>query len=207
MLEDRPAMQALTCVDGSDYVLTEDMLPIRWAAKHFNGHGLLNHIRWNPQFIRVPTTAQHLAPRHKTAGYIQVMPHDTDGSARTSEQMWAGVIFELHNIQYSYRQAELWHMANTGELSRSQWIRRAVECEYNAALETAAFYYQHWKPWAEIRGIKTTPREWFTKLPADFDTYYKYLLLADGDYPLKFYGPYYDLMQLNQAVQPNARKK
>ncbi len=95
MLKDRPAMAQYP--DQAEFLRA-------WAARKFAGEDIGSLIDWDPT-PPLHSDAEHLAPEGNLHGCILLEPRYSDspkqGQARSFEELWAGAVFELHNINYA----------------------------------------------------------------------------------------------------------
>jgi tetratricopeptide (TPR) repeat protein len=155
MLADRPAM--------AKYAEEADFLRI-WAARKFAGEDLGSLIDWDP----APPTdsdAEHTAPDENNHGSIQVHPNYTHGRKagrpRSFEELWAGAIYELHNINNAKHFVKMHEMAAEGKVTKEEFVGGIVRQEVVAAQQTRAFYLKVFLPFAVKQKLTTHPSLWF----------------------------------------------
>ena len=157
MLADRPAM--------AKYAEEAAFLRI-WAARKFAGEDLGSLIDWDPE-PPTDSDAEHTAPDQREHGSIQVHPAYTRGRRagrpRSFEELWAGAIYELHNINNARHFVELHKQAGEGKLTKEEFVGGIVRHEVVAAQETRAFYLQVYLPFAARNGLATQPGLWFAE--------------------------------------------
>jgi len=156
MLQDRPAM--------SQHMGPDDAL-WKWAERKFAGEGIEAPIDWDP----TPPTdseAEHVAPSGGRHGYVRVsatwLTGPKAGKPRSFEELWANLIFELHNFALVKHFVRLHQEAALGTLTKEQFIAEILRHEYTAAQQTRAFYLRVYLPWAEKKKLPTDPAHWFT---------------------------------------------
>ena len=157
MLEDRPAM--------AEYAEEAQFLRI-WAVRKFAGEDLGSLIDWDPE-PPTDSDAEHTAPGENDHGSIQVHPTYThgrrSGEPRCFEELWAGAIYELHNINNAKHFVKLHERAAEGKLSKEEFVGGIVKHEVVAAQETRAFYLTVYLPFAARHKLATQPSLWFAE--------------------------------------------
>jgi tetratricopeptide (TPR) repeat protein len=156
MLKDRPAMAQF----GEE---TEFMRS--WAARKFAGEDLGSLIDWDPT-PPLHSDAEHVAPEGKLHGSIQIEPQYTDGpkqgQARSFEELWAGAIFELHNINNAKEFVRLHKEAEQGRIAKDDYVASIVKYEILAAQQTRAYYVSVFLPFAVKKKLTSEPGLWFS---------------------------------------------
>ena len=136
-----------------------------WAARKFAGEDMGSLIDWDPT-PPLHSDAEHVAPEGKLHGAILIEPQYTDGpkqgQARSFEELWAGAVFELHNINYAKEFVRLRKEAEEGRISKEDYVAGIVKYEMLAAQQTRAFYVQVFLPFAAKKKLPTEPGLWFT---------------------------------------------
>lgn len=186
---DRPAMQDL--VEPGDTIWN-------WVVLRLAGMDIKSPIYWQAESsedfpIPKGVNAAHGYPTPAHHGRIWLRP------STKAEELWSGLIFELHNIRNYKKFNEVRLNAIRGNCDREMYIMRHAELEYLAVQATAQFYHDHWKPYCEERGIRSNPKLWFTYVPDSFEEWIK-LYTDDQGYPWSPYGEYYDAL-LREALQ------
>lgn len=155
MLHDRPAM-----ADFGD----EAKLLRNWAERKFAGEDFGELIDWDPS-PPLHSDAEHLAPGDGDNAAILVEAEYThgpkDGKPRSFEELWAGAIYELHNVNYAREFVRLNDEAERGKISKERFVADILKYELKAAQRTRAFYLQVYLPWAEKKKLPTDPSLWF----------------------------------------------
>lgn len=188
MVKDRPEM--------GRYVRKED--PIwQYCARQYGGEAIGEHIVWNNTQPLDRFNASHIVPHHGKAGQILVAVQRA-GAARANncEELWLMATYELFNIRNHTRQDAVWEAALSGEIDRTEYIRRTALLEYEAFPYLAAAYKALWKPAVEAKGIKTTPSEWGLTLPGTGEEWLKQYG-EPRPYPWGVYGKNYDEAMLS----------
>jgi tetratricopeptide (TPR) repeat protein len=157
MLADRPAM--------AEHADDAEFLRV-WAERKFAGEDLRSLIDWEKEPPR-DSDAEHTAPDEENHGSIQVHPEYTHGrragEPRRFEELWAGAIYELHNINNAKRFVELHKQAGEGKLTKEQFVGGIVHHEVVAAQQTRAFYLTVYLPFAAKKKLSTRPSLWFAE--------------------------------------------
>ena len=185
MLRDRPAMAEMF----------EDTAVLRqWAARKFAGEDFGEPIEWDPT-PPVDSDAENVAPIGGRRGRIRVAAlHQygpEEGKPRNFEQLWAGAIFELHNINYARQFLKLHQQAARGEVTKEEFVAGIWRYEYQAAQKTRAFYVQVFLPLAAAKKLKTDPGLWFASWWEEADEALAHF--ADKSaYPWRPYARQYD---------------
>ena len=122
-----------------------------WAARKFAGEDLGSLIDWDPE-PPTDSDAEHTAPDENDHGSIQVHPNYTHGRRagrpRSFEELWAGAIYELHNINNAKHFVELHEQAAEGKVTKEEFVGGIVKHEVVAAQQTRAFYLKVFLPFA-----------------------------------------------------------
>ena len=136
-----------------------------WAARKFAGEDLDSLIDWDPT-VPAHSDAENLAPEGDLHGAILIDPfYDSGpklGQPRSFEELWAGAVFELHNINNGKHFVRLHKEAVDGRISKRNYVAEIVKYEVLAAQQTRAFYVQAFLPFAARQKLPTDPGLWFT---------------------------------------------
>ena len=155
MVRDRPAMARF----GKE----GDFLR-QWAARKFAGEDFGEPFDWDPTPPK-DSDAENVAPTGGRRACIRVEPlysaGPNKGKPRGFEELWAGAVFELHNVTYARQFLRLHEEAGEGKLAKEQFVADIWKYEYLAAQRTRAFYVQVFLPWAEKQKLPTDPGLWF----------------------------------------------
>ena len=155
MLHDRPAMAELE--KQSEFL--RDL-----AARKFAGEDFGELIDWDPS-PPLHSDAEHLAPGDGEHAAILVEENYTSGPKadmpRSFEELWAGAVYELHNVASAREFVRLNDDAEQGKVSKEAFVAGILKYELLAAQRTRAFYLQVFLPWAEKQKLPTDPSLWF----------------------------------------------
>ena len=155
MLRDRPAM--------NQFGAEADFLQ-KWAIRKFAGEDLGSLIDWDSS-APLHSDAENLAPGDGDNAAILVeaayQSGPKRGSPRSFEELWAGAIYELHNVNYAREFARLHDEADKGSVSKKAFVVGILKYELRAAQQTRAFYVQVFLPWAEKKKLTTDATLWF----------------------------------------------
>ncbi len=155
MLRDRPAMAQF----GPE---TEFLR--QWAARKFAGEDLGTPIDWDPS-PPLHSDAEHLAPMDgENAAILVAAAYDSGpkkDKPRSFEELWAGAVYELHNVAYAREFVRLNDEADAGKVSKKAFVAGILKYELRAAQQTRAFYVQAFLPWVEKKKLPTDPTLWF----------------------------------------------
>lgn len=155
MLEDRPAMAQFG--DETEFLR-------QWAIRKFAGEDLGTLIDWDPS-PPLHSDAEHMAPSETEHAAILVAPvYDAgpkQGKPRSFEELWAGAVFELHNINNAREFVRLNDLADQGKISKRSFVAGILKPELRASQQTRAFYLQVFLPWAEKKKLPTDATLWF----------------------------------------------
>jgi hypothetical protein len=193
MLEDRPVM--LNHIDKDD-------LLVRWASRKFAGEDLGQVINWDPAPpIQKEVFAQHTAPFAGQNAAIRVAKSHLSGSREgidlTFEELWAAVVFELHNITYVTEFARIHEDALAGKLTRDEYVAAMFRSEWKAMQRTRAFYCRVYLLWAREKNLRSEPAVWYTQMwgapDAALDKYPR-----DAEYPWAYYGNWCDTLAIRR---------
>lgn len=155
MLHDRPAMAKHA---------KEAKFFSEWAARKFAGEDFGELIDWDPS-LPLHSDAEHLAPGAGQRAAILLYPVYTcgpkEGEPRSFEELWAGAVYELHNVSYAREFVRLNDEAEQGKVSKEAFVAGILKFELLAAQRTRAFYVQVFLPLAEKHRWPTQPPLWF----------------------------------------------
>jgi tetratricopeptide (TPR) repeat protein len=158
MLHDRPQMSGHGAKAKIFY---------QWAARKFAGEDLGQKIFWNSAELPQCFNSKNWTSSSTQAseGYISVRGKYVDGpnkgEERSFEELWCDVVFELYNIANSQDFYQLNKEAAEGKLSKNKYIMKIIECEYNAAEKTRAFYICMFLEWVKDQKLATHPICWY----------------------------------------------
>lgn len=181
MLQDRPNMKLI--VQKNDLIW-------QWVQYKMAGEDIQSPIYWQANSSKnfpIPTgvNAVHAYPTSKSDGRVWVN-NNTD-----PETMWAGLIYELHNIKNGKAFQAIEQDAKKWLCSKETYIMRYARLEYKAAQETKAFYQEIWLPYCQSKNIKPNPQLWFYYLPNTFEEW-SLSFTNKKSYPWHPYAGYYD---------------
>jgi tetratricopeptide (TPR) repeat protein len=155
MLHDRPAMAQFG--EESEFLRA-------WAARKFAGEDLGTLINWDDS-PPLHSDAEHLAPADgEDAAILVAADYDSgpnQGSPRSFEELWAGAIYELHNVAFAREFVRLNDAADQGKVSKKAFVAGILKYELRAAQQTRAFYLQVFLPWLEKKKLPTDATLWF----------------------------------------------
>ncbi len=155
MLHDRPAM--------AQFGPETDFLR-QWAERKFAGEDLGTRIDWDPSPPQ-HSDAEHLAPAGDEHAAILVaavyQSGPKQGRPRAFEELWAGAIYELHNVNFAPQFVRLNNEADEGKVSKRAFVAGILGYEIRAAQQTRAFYLHVFLPWVEKKKLPTDPTLWF----------------------------------------------
>jgi hypothetical protein len=181
MVTNRPAMTE---------IVQKDDIIWQWVLYKMAGEDILSPIYWQAKSSKnfpIPSgvNAVHAYPTKKSDGRVWVADNIS------SEEMWAGIIYELHNIKNGSAFQNIERDAKYFACSRQDYIMRYAKLEYKAAQETAIFYTNIWLPYCKSKGIKANPQLWFHYLPDTFEKW-THSFSDKNSYPWHPYSGYYD---------------
>ncbi len=187
MLEDRPVMLNHIEKDG---------LLVRWASRKFAGEDLGQVIYWDPELpTGTEAYAQHTPPIAGQEAAIRVakthLSGPREGIDLTFEELWAAVIFELHNIANVTEFTRIHNDATAGKFTRDEYVAAMFRSEFKSMQRTRAFYCRVYLLWAREKDLRTEPALWYTQMwggpDATLDKYSR-----SAEYPWAYYGNWFD---------------
>jgi len=185
MLRDRPTMA---------HFAAETQFLQDWAARKFAGEDFGEPIDWDPT-PPLHSDAEHLAPAPGMNAAILLAEESPDGpqegKPRSFEELWAGAVYELHNVAFARRFVKLHEEADEGRVSKEEFVAGILKYELLAAQQTRAFYVQVYLPWAEKKRLPTNPTLWFCDWWDTPDTVLSSFTDKSG-YPWRPYGREHD---------------
>ncbi|MBN1393799.1 MAG: tetratricopeptide repeat protein [Pirellulales bacterium] len=155
MLRDRPAMNQYG---------DEARFLVRWAERKYAGEDFGDPIDWDPT-PPLHSDAEHIAPEEDANAAVLIeekyLQGPQRGEPRSFEELWAGAVFELHNVAFAREFIRLHEEADEGKLSKEQFVGGILRFELLAAQRTRAFYLTQFLPWAAKKKLPTDPTLWF----------------------------------------------
>lgn len=155
MLSDRPAM--------NQYGGETDFLR-RWAERKFAGEDFGSPIDWDPT-PPLHSDAEHLAPDEDSNAAILIEGRyhagQNRGKQRSFEELWAGAVYELHNVAFAREFVRLHEKAEKGTITKEDFVGGILKHELSAAQQTRAFYLHVFLPWLAKKKLPTDPTLWF----------------------------------------------
>jgi hypothetical protein len=155
MLADRPQMAKY--VQPTDPLLRSAVL--KYMTK-FNGMETV----WDSTSTSSPSCgAEHSTPvRNVSWGAIRIDRRDDElCEAAAFEKLWAGAMFELHNIENARAFRRLYRQATDGEVTHDEFVKGMVLIEFRAAQRTRRWYVEVFLPHAKQYELSTDPVEWY----------------------------------------------
>ncbi len=182
ILAARPAMQALAPAPD-EYIY-------QFVIQKIAGEDILNLIHWQNQsdeYFPIPlgVTAAHRFPSPTQAAALWIQ------NGISGEQSWAGLIFELYNIQ-NYLDFQLINNdAQLNKCDKREFIFRYARLEHKAILKLQLFYRQQWLPYCQKKGFQSDKNCWYMNVSPHFETWIN-LYTDKKSYPFYPYSDYYD---------------
>ncbi len=190
MLTDRPALNRI--------LVKDDPLMI-WTAAQFAGTQSGFRIYWDNTHPPDGIEAQHQSVHDSEDGLAErVLVHPVyqtgseRGQPKTAHNLWADLIYELHNIRGKPVFVDAYQQAISGKLGYDDWLRTLTEAEHRALVETAEFYRTRWRIWMRSRNLNPASSHWMgiLSVPASYFEWISAYTDPD-DYPWSAYGAYY----------------
>jgi hypothetical protein len=136
MLVDRPDMAG---------VLRDDDPVMLWVVAGFNGDRSGKRVYWNADSPASGQPAEHAPSYEGYPPYVRL----SGGTDATGNDKWAGVVFELFNLENAAAFSALGERAMAGELDADTYATECVKLEHAAAKKTEQFFEMHPLPGAE----------------------------------------------------------
>lgn len=194
MLGDRPGMAVYRREkDGkAGYVGEEDAI-YKWAVEAYAGRYVGERVFWGPDEPPDGYGACH--GRVEGSGLYVVQIKNTTGRGRASfEKMWAGLVFEMHNMAMGTAWLTVQVRAVEGEIADDEYARGCAKVEWMAIQKMTEFREAVWRPWAAAQGLTTEDDAWRWRDQDDFDKWLGHYHDPEG-YPWKHYRQDYDNMK------------
>ncbi|MBN2581345.1 MAG: tetratricopeptide repeat protein [Pirellulales bacterium] len=176
-----------------------------FAARKFAGESLGTLIDWDPA-PPLHSDAEHVAPTAHEHGNIVLELYGPRRRQRSFEELWAGAIYELHNINYSKHYVDFHRRAAAGNVTRRQFVAGIVKYEVLAAQETRAFYAELYLPFVEKNKLSTDPSLWFAEWWEQPDEAL-HGLTDESQYPWNPYGRQYDWISVKRLFRLKEYRK
>lgn len=181
MLADRPDMVG---------VLSDDDPVMAWVVDGFNGGRIGQRIHWNGNSPASGAPAEH------ASAYGHYPPHICldGGSDVTPIDKWAGLVYELFNIEGTKEFDKLFEQATAGELTSDEYADACAKLEYEALKKAEAYFAEHPLP-----GAVPGHNPQYDQLRSVPETYEQYLAKFHDPngklhHPGEFYRKYFDDM-------------
>jgi hypothetical protein len=182
ILKDRPQMQAYAPQKNEDIY--------QFLIKKIAGEDVLNLIYWqNAEDENFPVpkgvTAAHRFPSPTQTAAIWIQ----DGIE--SENMWAGLCFELFNIQ-NYSNFQLINEdVVKNKCQKADFVMRYAKLEHSAILKLQQFYKKNWLTYCKKNGLKSNKLFWYADVSPNFEQWIN-LYTDKKSYPYYPYEDYFD---------------
>jgi len=153
VLQDRPQLR--TAVQKGSPIW-------KWLLAAFSDKSTGIRIYWDsrPTSTNNPDRAESHFPDNTKSVYIRVDRVYKTGSSKglnlSSEEILSGLVFELNNDKQWANNQRLSALAETGKISREDYILSCAKTEFIASDETADFYKTIWVPFCQSNGLPFT---------------------------------------------------
>lgn len=173
MLSDRPRM-AVSPTKSGYYKVREDDAIYKWVETQFGRQTLNRRILWNPSppvAARGSYANSFIPSRNNNASICigESRSTNTGEEVVSFEEMWAGCVFELLNVQQSREYYAIRLDVVCGIIDKEEWLTRCLRLEHNAVLATRKLYFEIWQPWSQSKRLIGNGSGWFKQCPEDFD--------------------------------------
>ena len=188
VLQDRPQLQPIVQKGSKIW---------DWLAAAFSNTSQGIQIYWDNRSTSslFPASAESTLPDDQKAAYIRVDAVYKTGSSvglqRSPEEILSSLVFELNNVSHWAENRDTTLLAESGKISREDYIRACAKPEYLAGHETADFYLKIWVPLSNEKHLSCTPRLWYAPNHIDFDEWLSHYSRSSW-YPWQYYGDRYD---------------
>ena len=177
----------------------------RFAARKFAGESLGSLIDWDPTPPE-HSDAEQYAPGPNEHGGILLELFNDYRRHRSFEELWAGAIYELHNINYAKHYIDFHRKAKEGKVTRREFVAGIVKYEVLAAQETRAFYAELYLPFVQKNGLSTDPSLWFAEWWEQPDEAL-HGFTDESQYPWNPYGREYDWISVRRLFDGKEYRK
>jgi len=190
-IRDRPGL-------GRDLKETDDL----WIATAylFGGAGTEIRAAWNPELADVPAGIPFAHTRIVSEAKTEVAVASREGGVELApDQLWVGLIFELHNgLTNIDRFPTIEAKAKLEMVTRTEYIREYILAEYEAVRRTRLFYVDVYLPWvAAKKGRSSSPAIWYCEPPATGEDFVAHLA-AEGTHHFELYSSHFDQARARQ---------
>jgi len=200
LFSDRPEMVRFPSKSGVREIELNGPL-CEWAIRKLAGEDTGFRILWDAMPPGGGAPAAHTVRRkgRSVSGIVRLRAKNPGGRKRAFDALWSDLIYELHNISRTERFSELRAQAKAGEITMTYYVVEAARCEFDASIETKAFYETVWKPWAEeVELIESGKANWGHDLINEFPLWMA--LHTDRDsFPWVPYAEYYEKWQKERS--------
>jgi hypothetical protein len=183
MLADRPDMVG---------ILRDDHPIMLWIIDSMNGQRIGQRIYWNANSPK-SSFAEHALP------YEIYPPHIclSGGTEVSPIDKWAGLVYELFNLENAKAFPELYYKAMEGELDRAGYGKECAKLEYLALQKAKAFFRENPLPNADSGNNPHLIH--ISQSPATFDEYIAQVSDPKGGFrsPEEYFLKHYD-----EAIAP-----
>ncbi|MEM8734140.1 MAG: hypothetical protein AAGG44_07955 [Planctomycetota bacterium] len=122
VLEDRPEMRGVVATDSH---------LAKWIVNRFEGQGTGSRVHWNEREPLSGSAAEHLPAYEGYPANLSITKKDSTSPI----DKWASLVYELQNLQETYR-SDLFERALNGEFDAEEYAIECVRSEYSAVLAT-----------------------------------------------------------------------
>jgi hypothetical protein len=145
-------------------ILRTDHPIVLWIIDSMNGERIGQRIYWNAESPK-SSFAEHAIPFEIYPPHICI----SSGSEVSPIDKWAGLVYELFNLENAKKFPELYDKAMEGELDRDEYGRECAKLEYLALQKAKAFFQEHPLPKAN----PTNDRHYIhiSEAPSTFENY------------------------------------
>ncbi len=175
--------------DQAGYVEEKDEI-YKWAVEAYAGKYVGERVFWESEDPSDGYAASH--GRADMVGLNRVRVRNVTGSGRDAfEKMWAGVVFEMHNMSLGPAWRGLYLSALDGAVSADEFAKGCAKVEWQAIHKMDKFRQEVWLPWAAAQGVKHDEDVWRWRDQDDFEKWLAHYYDPE-DYPWRPYRENYD---------------
>lgn len=158
ILQDRPDMRE---------VIPESHPVFRWLVDSFDGDRIGQRIYWNERPPQSGRPFEHAPPdpERRYLSYIAV----SAGPETTPIDKWAGLVYEMYNLENNNDFDAIWRLALEGQLDGDGFAEKTVELEFVALTRTQEFLRANPLPKSKHGGDV-----WYNWVTSDLGTFEDY---------------------------------
>ncbi|MCC6977012.1 MAG: hypothetical protein IT343_01730 [Candidatus Melainabacteria bacterium] len=145
----------------------------QWSAKQFAGEGCGRRIYWDSSPTHNKYASEAAFDEDKQQILIRLQTVDHRGNHVPPEEQWTSLVYAFARSGTLLESEKIWIQATKKQISKSDWIKRKAEMEFDGYVKTKKFYEEIFHPLMQKRKISSNVRFWRTELATTFQDWLK----------------------------------